>query len=419
MDGRKNNNKGDQLAAREDPAKGEPLRLASIGLDSEAAKNLKQLIAATPLVRLHADIADYLSEQDEPPPGWMRDPEPDICLIDFDRDRRGATLTAEMIHQMLPGAVLFAISSEFEPALIIQAMQCGCSEYLIKPARHEQFLEAVARVGARKREKRESQIGQVLTFVGAKGGCGVTTVATHLGALLAKSPSHRALLADLHPTFGDAALYLGIREYQYSFLDLAESTDRLDSELVRSFAVHHSSGLDVLPAPDLYEPSRHIPPEGIGPALDVLRLLYDFVLIDCPPGLSEQNLDAVRHSDFLNVITVPEIPALRNVARYLDYFSRSEFPPEKIRVVLNRHVKRSSIGDDQIEKAIRSSIYWKIPNQYNHVIQTINSGDPSSQVFASDVARNLNGWAERLMRRPTAQSGPAKSNKGLLALLRQ
>ncbi|MGH9375644.1 MAG: AAA family ATPase [Terriglobia bacterium] len=415
MDDRENN----KAESRGGLLRDEPLLIVSMGLDSETAEDLKQFIATTPLVRLHADVHDYPGEQAEPRPGWMRDSAPDICLIDFDRDRRGATVTAEMIHETLPGTVIFAVSSEPEPGLIIQAMRCGCSEYLLKPIRDDQVLEAIARVGARKRERREPSSGQALTFLGAKGGCGVTTVATHLAALLAKSSSRRALLIDLHPTFGDAALYLGLTKYQYSFHDLAESRDRLDSDLVQSFVLHHSSGLDVLPAPDLYEPSRGIPPEAISPAMDVLRLLYDFVLIDCPPGLSEQNLEAVRHSDQLYVITVPEIPALRNVARYLDYFSRAEFPSEKTQVVLNRHVKRSSIPDDEIEKAIRKSIYWKIPNQYNHVIQTINSGDPSSQVSASDVARNLMEWAEKIMRPPKAETSTVRANKGLLALLRQ
>ena len=40
--------------------------------------------------------------------------------------------------------------------------------------------------------------------MGAKGGCGVTSLVTQLGALLANSLSKKTLVVDLHPDFGDA-----------------------------------------------------------------------------------------------------------------------------------------------------------------------------------------------------------------------
>ena len=45
----------------------------------------------------------------------------------------------------------------------------------------------MARVGGRRKEKKEQAKAQMLAFVGAKGGCGVTTIVTQLGALLSQS----------------------------------------------------------------------------------------------------------------------------------------------------------------------------------------------------------------------------------------
>ena len=285
-------------------------------------------------MKLQPGVGEYLSEQDDAPRQWMQENMLDICLIDFDRDRRRATVTSERVHAYLPNAIIFAVSGDSQPELIIQAMRCGCSEYVLKPVAHEQLLQAIARVASRKKDNQP--IGQVLTFLGSKGGVGVTTTAAHLGTLLSRSHSRRSLLVDLHPLFGDAELYLGLTKYQYSFRELLENTHRLDSELLQSFVLHHGSGLDFLAAPGTLRPAKEVNSEAVSSTIDFLRSQYDFVLIDCPPGLSDDNLEAINRSDRTYLIMVPEVAAVRDAARYLEYLPQVGVPREKLRVVLNR-----------------------------------------------------------------------------------
>ena len=395
----------------EGPSSREWLSLVAICLDGESGAELRQFVRATPFLRLQAEVDSYLAEEDTSLT-WMQPPGPDICLVDFDRDHASAITTAERIHERLPGSAIFAISSHSQPNLIIEGMRCGCSEYVVKPVGGEQLWEAVARVGVRKREKHTPFSGQVLTFLGAKGGAGVTTITTHLAALLAKSCSRKTVLIDLHPGCGEAALFLGLTEHQYHFYELVENVDRLDAELLQSFVLHHSSGLDLLPAPEFTEPARDVLPESVGQAVAFLRTKYEFVLIDCAPGLTTQNLAVITHSDHVYIITVPEVAALRNVARLLDYFTRREFGQDKVDVIVNRHnAKNNVITDDQIEKAIRKKIFWKVPNHYQQVMQTINAGDPSAQLSNSVVARTLLSWAEALGAKPDAQAERKKTGK--------
>lgn len=401
--------------SREGVVGGETLSLVSICLETGASAELREFVQDTPFLRLQAEVHSYPSSQGSSL-AWMQPPGPDICLIDLDQDRDLAISTAEGIHEKFPNAAIFAISSVSQPNLIIQAMRCGCSEYLVKPADRDQLLEAVARVGGRKKEKREQASGQVLTFIGAKGGSGVTTIATHLGSLLAKSLSRRTLLVDLHPSCGEAALFLGLTKHQYHFYDLVESVERLDDGLLQSYVLHHASGLDLLPAPEFTEPERRVSFEAIGQAIDFVRFRYEFVLIDCAPGLTEQNVELIRRSDAVHLVTVPEIPPLRNVARFLDYFNRIEFPRERVRVVVNRHAKKSAITDDEIERVIRGKIYWKVPNQYEQVIKTINAGDPSASKSDSEVGRTMRSWAEAVGGKPSDKAQPKKT-KGFLSIL--
>jgi hypothetical protein len=109
------------------------------------------------------------------------------------------------------------------------------------------------------------------------------------------------------------------------------------------------------------------------------------------------------------------VPALRNVVRYKDYFLKSGFPGD-VRIMLNRHSKRDPITDEQIEKAIRSPVFWRIPNQYKRVIQTINDGDPS-QMADSEVVRSLTKCAQQIASGPAAPVAEAKGSRGFLGLL--
>jgi pilus assembly protein CpaE len=280
----------------------------------------------------------------------------------------------------------------------------------------EQLLNAVARVGGRRRERLQPSRALVLAFMGAKGGCGVTSLVTQLGALLSNSLSKKTLIIDLHPDFGDAALYLGLTKYRYHFFELMENTDRLDSELLQSFLAKHSSGLELIPAPEGNDQPRRIVPGAVAQTLDFLRGRYDYILVDMPPGLSDENLEMIRHCDQLHVVTVAEVSALRNVVRHLDYLTRKEIPRDRFRVILNRHQKRSLISDSEIEKTLGQKIYWKVPNQYAHVVKAINGGDPVAELSNSEVTRNLKDLASTLGAKATVND-KKKEGSGLLGFL--
>src|SRR6266704_5336376 len=404
-----------QASSRESIPPSEPLSVVSICLDKETWGILKLFADSTSVVRLQKHLGDYRLDDHESVLEWVGDPAPDICLLDFDGDRRSAAMVAERIHADAPDSAIFAVSSQSQPDLIIQAMRSGCSEYLLKPLDPEQLLNAVARVGGRRREKKESDRAQMSAFIGAKGGCGVTTLVTQLGASLASTYSRKTLVLDLHPDFGDAALYLGLTKYRYHFFELVENNDRLDAELLQSFLARHPSGLELIPAPEGNDTPRRILPGAVAQTFDFLRMRYDYILVDMAPGLSDENLEMIRHCDQLHMVTVAEVSALRNVVRHLDYLTRKEIPRERFRVVLNRHQKRGLISDGEIEKTIGQRIFWKVPNQYAHVVKAINGGDPVAHLASSDVTRNLKDLAASLGVK-TAPGEKKKESSGFLGL---
>ncbi len=398
---------------------GDPVSVVGVCVDEEMWRFLGLFAGSTGLIQLRGRVGEYRDTQD--PDSFVEslgNLAPDVCLVDFDKDRHAAAVVAERIHSGLPETAVFAVSSQTHPEAILEAMRSGCGEYLVKPLEREQLVKAIARIGSRRKDKEKQDLGraQVLAFMGSKGGCGTTTLATQLGALLSSSFSRNSLLLDLHPDFGDAALYLKLTKGRFHFFELLENADRLDSDFLQSFVMRHSSGLDLIPAPEGSVASREALPGGaLAHTLNFLRARYEFILIDLPPALNEENLAVIRDCDQLYLVTVAEVSAIRNVVRQLEYFASKDIPRDKVRVVLNRHHKRNVVSDAQIEKVLEQKIFWRVPNQYPQVVKTIHEGDPVAQLSSSEVTQNLKEWAESIGKRPGTEA-KKKESKGILGL---
>lgn len=394
----------------------EPVSTVGISLDDEIWRFLGVFAESTGLIQLRSRIGGRNGLDQDVILEHLGNPSPDICLVDFDKNPRTAAIIAERIHTTLPDTAVFAVSSQTQPDVILEAMRAGCGEYLIKPIDREQLVKALARIGLRRREKREQSRAQILAFMGAKGGCGTTTLVTQFGALLSSSFKRNTLLLDLHPDFGDAALYLKLMKTRFHLFDLLENTDRLDEDFLQSFIMKHSSGLQLIPAPEGSVAHRgDLPPGALTHTLGFLGQRYEFIVADLPPSLNAANLAVISDCDYLYLITVAEVSAIRNVVRQLEYFAEKDISKEKIRVVLNRHDKRNVLSEAQIEKVLQHKIFWRVPNQYPQVVKTIHEGDPISQLSSSEVARSLETWADSVGRRPGSEPKKEKGG-GLLGL---
>ena len=333
-----------------------------------------------------------------------------ICFIDYDRNPEEAIWITERLRSEYPDVHSFAVSAYSEPEAIIAAMRAGCAEYLLKPVQHERVLDGLARVESKQKKKARSTVrGKVITLVGAKGGTGVTSLALHLALELAQA-KRKCLLVDQHPALGDASLYLGTGRHQYSFYELASNADHLDEELLRGFLLHHNSGLDLLDSPEAVDVIQGASPSTVEHTLAFLAETYHFVIIDCPPGLTDGTRACISQSEQVAIVMTAELPSVRNTVRYIEHLSKLGYSSSSIHVVLNRHSKKGPLSDDRIEKALGRAISLRVPNSYNEVIRAINSGAPISSGNKSDFGAAIQRWAHEL-----ASSDGSNKNKALAA----
>src|SRR5881296_3272764 len=154
--------------------------IMAVCLDATSYEALSHFMAGVPGAVIFGNLDHYVGVEREI--GRALDlAQTRICFIDYDRNTEEAIWMTERLRSEYPDVHSFAVSAYSEPEGIIAAMRTGCAEYLLKPVQHERVLEGLARVQAKQKKKARSIVrGKVLTFVGAKGGTGVTSLALHL-----------------------------------------------------------------------------------------------------------------------------------------------------------------------------------------------------------------------------------------------
>lgn len=374
--------------------------LITVGLAPEQAEQIAE-VASKMLWAIHrADCEGYISNEKRPPlPQLVKGAQVCIAVIDFDRDVEQAAESASYIQSLYPGkTALIARSAILNHEMLLRAMRAGCNDFLSGDFDHSTFLETLGRIneGWTAKAAHNTELGSVLTFLGAKGGVGTTTLAVHVAMYLVQCHQKKILLIDNHPQLGHACVYLGIDGSRYNFHELVRNLSRLDSELLRGYIATHSSGLEVLSSPDTCGGRKATDPVSMAQTLDFLRSEYDYVVVDCPTSLDETNLAVIEASNQVFIVATPEIGSVRDLSRYVDVLSENEANTEKIKVVINRFSSDHSVSVEQIEKAIRLPISFKLPNSYSEVTRAGIMGEPINYKTKSEFATQVLKWVGSL-----------------------
>jgi pilus assembly protein CpaE len=324
---------------------------------------------------------------------------PDVVIVDLDSDPDAALAVIENICAA-SSATIMVSSLGADQDLMIRCMRAGAREFLHLPIQAAAMTEALVRATGRRAPRQQKKADGILSvFWGAKGGSGVTTVATNFAIAAAQESGKRVLLVDLDLPLGDAVLNLGLTP-QYSTIDALQNYGRLDGNFLEKLLLHHESGISVLPAPGKLVPVQ-FPTEAIDRLIQVARQEFDCVVVDTGSRFDLTGTTLLDPVATMYLVTQVSIPELRNSNRLATDFFGAKMP--KFEIVLNRY-DSSSLGldEDHIAKVITRKPNWKIPNDYTAVSNMQNSAVPlaMNQSGISRVIRQMARSAFNLPDKP-------------------
>ncbi len=116
----------------------------------------------------------------------------DVIIIELDTNPEYALELVESIGAN-GAATVMVYSEKTDPDLLMRCMRAGAREFLTLPFEPAVVAEALVRAAARRPVSRveKKAAGKLLSFMGSKGGAGVTTLACNFAVALAQEASRR------------------------------------------------------------------------------------------------------------------------------------------------------------------------------------------------------------------------------------
>jgi pilus assembly protein CpaE len=319
----------------------------------------------------------------------MQDPPPMVAVVLASDPDRGLEVVRQL-RRMMSGTILAVGAADSK--LILRALHEGAVHYL-----DAQDLETgVLALASRRREKEETGTvqGRLIALLGSCGGCGASTLAVNLSAVLAKDAG--CALIDLKAGRGDLSPLLDLRP-TFTLAHLCENATRLDRAMFEKLLVQHTSGIHLLAAPRRFGDSRRVTAAGVAQAVRMARSLFPTVVVDLEDCYHEEQTQTLKQVQDLLLICRLEFTSLRNARRIQDYLVENDIFRGKVHFVINRFGQPGELPVDEAQEALGATLTQFIPDDPRTVNSANNIGVPAVLRYpTSKVVQSIKQFARQL-----------------------
>ena len=236
---------------------------------------------------------------------------------------------------------------------------------------------------------------KIISVFSNKGGIGKTSLATNLALELAKITKENIALIDLNFQTGDITTFLDLKP-SFNISYMLENIDKINETfLLSTLEQYKRTSLYVLADPPYFKQAEDIKPAQITKLFNTLKDTFSYIIVDAEASFDGKNIAALDNSDVILLVTVANLPALRNTQRCLELFDKLGYDTDKTKIVVNRYMDNDEIKEEDVKKVLSKGVFWKIPNNYFAIMNAINKGIPVSEINSStNVAQSYRELAK-------------------------
>lgn len=321
-----------------------------------------------------------------------------VLIVDISNNADAKLSFIEDITKNIHNCKVLVLSDNPSVDLIVRVMRAGAKEFLALPVIKSELIDAFNRINeslycvAPKGTR-----CKIISIFSNKGGIGKTSIASNLGLELAKITKEKVALLDLNFQLGDITSFMDLKP-SFNISYMLENLNKMNEDfLLSTLERYKQTSLYVLADPPFFKQAADISPQHITKLFSILKDTFSYIVVDAESSFDAKNIAALTESDLIFLVTVANLPALRNSQRCLELFERLGFDKDKTQIILNRYMENDEVSVEDIEGVMGKKVYWKIPNNYFTMMSSINKGIPVSDINPdSNVARSYRDLALHL-----------------------
>ncbi len=320
-----------------------------------------------------------------------------IFLVDLSENKQEKLDLILKVSQQCPNCKILALSDNPTVDLIIRIMRAGAREFVPIPILKNEFFDALNKIISQFEEPKKNNKCKIISVFSNKGGIGKTSLATNLALELSKITKESVALIDMNFQMGDITTFLDLKP-SFNISYMLENIDKINETfLLSTLEKYKNSSLYILADPPYFKQADNIQPKQITKLFNTLKETFSYIIVDAEASFDGKNIAALDNSDLILLVTVANIPALRNTQRCLELFEKLGYDKDKTQIVVNRYMENDEIKEEDVEKVLSKSVYWKIPNNYFALMTAINKGVPVSSINANtNIAQSYRDLAQHI-----------------------
>ena len=268
---------------------------------------------------------------------------------------------------------VLALGTVNDVSLFRDLLAAGASDYLVKPLTREALS-----VGLEKQSTATNSgpgLGQIIAFIGSRGGVGTTTTAVGCAWLLSDNHKENTALVDLDLHFGTVALNLD-SDPGTGLCEALEQPSRIDALFVDRATVKASDTLRILASEAAVGETLMIDAGAIDVLLYELRRKFTWIVIDLPRWVTPTQRLVLAAASRVVIVCERSLAGLRDTIR-LQTLLREHAPQAQVLMVdAGASAERATVGKSEFEKAVGKSLDVTLSHDAKSAAAATNAGQP-------------------------------------------
>jgi len=213
-----------------------------------------------------------------------------------------------LAHVCDPSTKVIVIGRTNDVELYRELMRRGASEYLVAPLSPLHLIEVISGLYL---EPGATPIGRVITFIGARGGVGASSLAHNVGWCIAEELQINTTIVDFDLPFGTLGLDFNDEPGQ-GVADALSAPERLDDVLLDRLLMKRGDHLSLFTAPAVLERDYEATTDAYESVIDAVRQITPCVVIDLPHVWTPWVKATLIAADENVIVATPDLASLRN-----------------------------------------------------------------------------------------------------------